>query len=194
MYRRNSANVNELINRFEISPDQGEMDNLKYVKMMRAQGRNCNADLYGSGLMDMPSELDIGRSLMKYGDPATHYSNPNLALKGSSMTNAKKMTQQKVASLLQRVGGFLEMLSRFPLPRMSTMSVGLISLFATFVSPRNLTDKFLYPGFRLMFCIVYPAYASYKAIRTKNVKEYVSINSHTLKIISRMITREDLNK
>ncbi len=159
MYRRNSANINELINRFEISGDPVDGENLRYAKAMRA--RKLNVDpYYGSS------------ELMKYGDPATHFSNPNL--NGSPMTNAKKLTQQKVASLLQRIGGFLEMLSRFPLPRMSTISVGLISLFATFVSPRNLVDKFLYPGFRLMFCIVYPAYASYKAIRTKNVKEYVS--------------------
>ncbi len=33
----------------------------------------------------------------------------------------------------------------------------------------------IYHGFRLVFGTLYPAYASYKAVKTKNVKEYVSI-------------------
>lgn len=38
----------------------------------------------------------------------------------------------------------------------------------TFIVP------YLYAFFRLVFGTLYPAYASYKAVRTKNVKEYVS--------------------
>ena len=32
----------------------------------------------------------------------------------------------------------------------------------------------IYHSFRLVFGTLYPAYASYKAVKTKNVKEYVS--------------------
>ena len=35
--------------------------------------------------------------------------------------------------------------------------------------------KLIAPTFRLMLGTLYPAYASYKAVRTKDVKEYVSI-------------------
>lgn len=46
----------------------------------------------------------------------------------------------------------------------------------------------LYNLFRLLFGTLYPAYASYKAVKTKNVKEYVSMNASFYKLIFRMIT------
>lgn len=58
------------------------------------------------------------------------------------------------------------------------MSLGFLRTLAALlviVMPRSLTYVLLYPIFRLVFGNLYPAYASYKAVRTKNVKEYVSI-------------------
>lgn len=58
---------------------------------------------------------------------------------------------------------------------MSVTGMGAMCSVATFLLPRPIGECILYPGFRLLFGTLYPCYASYKAIRTKNVKEYVSI-------------------
>ena len=39
---------------------------------------------------------------------------------------------------------------------------------------------FVYCAFRLVFGTLYPAYASFKAVKTKNVKEYVSMTSEVV--------------
>uniref|UniRef100_A0A182SFL3 Uncharacterized protein n=1 Tax=Anopheles maculatus TaxID=74869 RepID=A0A182SFL3_9DIPT len=82
------------------------------------------------------------------------------------------LNKEQVASSLTRFGAILQMLSRIPFPRMSVTGMGLCSLVAIFFCPRAIGSNILFPGFRLLFGTLYPAYASYKAVRTKNVKEY----------------------
>lgn len=58
--------------------------------------------------------------------------------------------------------------------KMTLNNIGLLMVFLAIVLPRSLIYRLVYPIFRLVFGTLYPAYASYKAVRTKNVKEYVS--------------------
>lgn len=61
------------------------------------------------------------------------------------------------------------------LPFFSSINcAGLTTLTCTFFLPRFLCQSILYPIFRLVFGTLYPAYASYKAVRSKDVKDYVS--------------------
>lgn len=52
--------------------------------------------------------------------------------------------------------------------------IGLVAALMTTALPQSFAYMLLYPVFRLVFGTLYPAYASYKAVRTKDVKEYVS--------------------
>lgn len=68
----------------------------------------------------------------------------------------------------------LETITVAPLPLFfSVTGTGIFALLVIFILPRTFSELLLYPGFRLVFGTLYPAYASYKAVRTKNVKEYV---------------------
>lgn len=57
----------------------------------------------------------------------------------------------------------------------SVNGAGLSTLTCAFFMPRFLCQNLLYPIFRLILGTLYPAYASYKAVRNKDVKDYVSI-------------------
>lgn len=70
----------------------------------------------------------------------------------------------------------LALLSWLPMSLLSITGTGVLCLLATFFLPRALGERILYPAFRLLFGTLYPGYASYKAIRTRNVKEYVCVS------------------
>lgn len=64
-------------------------------------------------------------------------------------------------------------LEKLPI-RLTLSNVGIMAVILAILMPRSFTYMLVYPIFRLVFGTLYPAYASYKGIRTKNVKEYVS--------------------
>ncbi|KRF97819.1 uncharacterized protein Dwil_GK19544, isoform E [Drosophila willistoni] len=74
---------------------------------------------------------------------------------------------------LNALGRLLEILQRWPLPCLSFNTACICSLIVIFLAPRTCAQNLLFPAYRLFFGTLYPAYASYKAVRTKNVKEYV---------------------
>jgi hypothetical protein len=162
MYRRNS-NINDLINRFEVTnADDFDMtENARqtqsYVRVNRMQNGDEN---FGN---------DENRSIVRAYNTNKIDSSVYVRRTNVSMSGAKEFIKQ----LLYRISALLEMISRFPFPRMSVMSFGLTSLLTVFIAPRSFTDKVLYPGFKILFTIIYPAYRSFKAVRNKNLKEYL---------------------
>lgn len=81
----------------------------------------------------------------------------------------------------------LETVTVAPLPLFfSVTGSGIFALLVIFVLPRTFSKLFLYPGFRLVFGYLYPAYSSYKAVRTKNVKEYVSFSFFSSLVLTKL--------
>lgn len=76
-------------------------------------------------------------------------------------------------NIVQRMVGIL---LSFPFLA-SVNGAGLSTLTCAFFLPRFLCQNLLYPIFRLVLGTLYPAYASYKAVRNKDVKDYVSFFS-----------------
>lgn len=174
MQRRSSVNINELINRFEVSntievaDDYGMSENVKYVKVTRPKlYQSMHDDDTLSNFIDGKN-----RSLMKYTDNDKFYKS-HVKRTHITMDSAKELIKQAIAMILQRISGLLELISKFPFPRMSVMSFGLSSLLAIFICPRSFTERALYPAFRILFTVIYPAYRSFKAIRNKNMREYL---------------------
>lgn len=159
MYR--NANINDLIGRFEV-PKNDSFDASENVKSLRTQtSRNRGVN----------ETFDQNRSIMKFSAGHENFFDRTILMRRStvSMSSVKEFIKQ----VLLRISALLEMISKFPFPRMSVMSFGLTSLLAIFLAPRAFTERALYPGFRLIFTTIYPAYRSFKAVRNKNLKEYL---------------------
>lgn len=86
----------------------------------------------------------------------------------SSFQNINVVRSQ--LNIVQRLVGLLLSVPFFA----SVNGAGLSTLTCAFFLPRFLCEHLLYPIFRLILGTLYPAYASYKAVRNKDVHDYVS--------------------
>lgn len=166
--RRSSFNVDDLIYRFEAKKSPAIYYDQRFLmndRLRRFQHQ------YNDSLASLTSDSEFYQS-----DDQQEYNGRRRDSKKEiffSLDDERKT--ERVVYGLSRIGRFLEMLQRVSLPRMSLTAIGICFLISIFISPRTCVQNLLFPAFRLVFGTLYPAYASYKAVRTKCVKEYVSI-------------------
>lgn len=167
--RRGSFNVDDLIYRFEAKKSPAIYYDQRFLINDRLRRLKQQ---YNDSLVSLNSDSEFYQSddQQEYND---HRRNFKKELFFSSDDDDGKT--ETVVYGLSRVGRFLEMMQRVSLPRMSLTAIGICFLISIFISPRTCVQNLLFPAFRLVFGTLYPAYASYKAVRTKCVKEYVSI-------------------
>lgn len=93
-----------------------------------------------------------------------------------SRTPSKFMRLQNINLVRYQLNFFQRFVGIFlSFPFFSSINgAGLSTLTCAFFLPRILCENILYPIFRLILGTLYPAYASYKAVRNKDVKDYVS--------------------
>lgn len=60
------------------------------------------------------------------------------------------------------------------LPSFAFFSLEALIFLAVILLPVMVIESVFYPLFRLLFGVLYPAYASFKAVRSKELKKYVS--------------------
>jgi hypothetical protein len=67
-------------------------------------------------------------------------------------------------------------------------NIALLLLFAS--ASLNFLAKYFYLYYRLLFGALYPSYSSYKAIKNKDLKEYVSCSSTAKLLIVKSTKKE----
>lgn len=186
--RRSSFNVDDLIYRFESKKNPTIFYDQRCLTKDRLRRFQQH---YNDSMVSLTSDSEYYQSDQDQQDcNEDRRRRINREIYFSSDDDHDIRNTEKVVFGLARIGRCLEILQSVSLPRMSLTAIGICFLISIFISPRTCVQNILFPAFRLLFGTLYPAYASYKAVRTKCVKEYVSICICIIFLIFRILNYE----
>lgn len=168
--RLSLSNIDSIISKFEAktdpnSPPLSTQDELRHIKSNRSLSK-----LIGSTAERKAKQKMHLEELTEFDDEqcAGDQSVDLVITKNKSVT-----TRTCHSSCFDYLYRWVFILLRIPFFS-SINRAGLATLSCTFFLPRFISQLILYPIFRLIFGTLYPAYASYKAVRSKKDNEYVS--------------------
>lgn len=153
------------------SPDYGE----KYLKY----GNNIFQD--DAGTEPTAEELrECTASVFRIEDPEARH-RLKMIIQGEEQVPQVRNILNWPSSLSYRIKSLLGailtprfMMKCLRLPTFAFFSIEAAIFLGLFLLPVFVLESVFYPTFRLLFGVLYPAYSSYKAVRTRDVKKYVS--------------------
>lgn len=164
--RLSLSNIDSIISKFEArtdpsSPTLATEDDLRPIKINRSLSNTIGS----KAKRKTKKEMSI-KELTEFDDEEGV--DDHVVAKSRSVPS--RICQRSCIDYLYR---WLFILLKIPFFS-SINRAGLATLSCTFFLPRFISQLILYPIFRLIFGTLYPAYASYKAVRSKKENEYVS--------------------
>lgn len=161
------GSINDLIEKFEVP-----------IVQVRSQSQIESQFPYQQYMRQMSGSSDASHYDQVYYDTTDNEGVEEVRREREEEIVRRSLAMRALLPLWLMIRPVLEAVTIAPLPLFfSFTGTGIFALLVTFIMPRSLSQLLLYPGFRLICGTLYPAYASYKAVRTKDVKEYVSHDS-----------------
>lgn len=146
-----------------------------------------SSNYLGGDVITNKDEMDVEEELRECTQNAFHIEDPEakhrlkMIIRGEEQVpqvrdilNWPSSLSYRFKSLLGAILSPTFMMQCLKLPTLAFFSLEAAIFLGIVLLPVFVLESVFYPIFRLLFGVLYPAYSSYKTVRTRDVKKYVS--------------------